>query len=127
MPDFCPFLFLGPPPSGCALTLLSHRWSTPTTFQKLSAKSAPPTRRLLSTLFAFFPVGDYVWLPPKELKCLTTADIKVFVGNAGTGCKSGDTMEGYHTVCSFPSLVFLRFCGGFAFPVVNSFDSICRT
>ncbi|KAJ7625211.1 hypothetical protein B0H17DRAFT_1218828 [Mycena rosella] len=26
-----------------------------------------------------------VWLPLKELKCLTTADIKVFVSNAGMG------------------------------------------
>ncbi|KAJ7657952.1 hypothetical protein B0H17DRAFT_1213422 [Mycena rosella] len=33
----------------------------------------------------FFPTGDSVWLPLKELKCLTTADIKVFVSNAGMG------------------------------------------
>ncbi|KAJ7692719.1 hypothetical protein B0H17DRAFT_1061080 [Mycena rosella] len=127
MPDFCPCLFLGPPPSRCTLTLLSHRWSTTTISQRPSARSAPPARRLLSTLFAFFPTGDYVWLPPKELKRLTTTDIKVFVGNAGTGRKSRDMMEGYHMVCFFPSFVFLWFCGGFAFPVVNSFNSLCKT
>ncbi|KAJ7452213.1 hypothetical protein FB451DRAFT_696180 [Mycena latifolia] len=72
----------------------------PSTVPKAVSKERPASKK--STVYAirFFPAGDYAWLPPKELKRLTPAEIAAFVGDSGegggsSGRKGGDLMEGY--------------------------------
>ncbi|KAJ6580360.1 hypothetical protein DFH09DRAFT_1145840 [Mycena vulgaris] len=79
----------------------------PASVPKAVSKERPASKKSVVYAVRFFPAGDYAWLPPKELKRLTPADIHAFVGDssaasadgkgkAGAGArKSGELMEGY--------------------------------
>ncbi|KAJ7082124.1 hypothetical protein C8R44DRAFT_823154 [Mycena epipterygia] len=65
----------------------------PASVPKAVSKERPASKKSVVYAVRFFPAGDYAWLPPKELKRLSAAEITAFVGDSAR--KEGELMEGY--------------------------------